>query len=63
MFLWVRRADNPQHSCGTYTNNGEICEYCKLGVYPRAILSLDSELLEGVTEILLSSMSRCGSPE
>lgn len=27
------------------------------------ILSLDPELLEGVTETLLSSMSRCGSPE
>lgn len=32
-------------------------------MYQGVILSLDPELLQGVTEILLSSMSRCGSPE
>lgn len=56
VFAWVLWALNPQHSCGTYTNNGEICEYCKLGVDQGVILSLDPELLEGVTVILLSSM-------
>lgn len=63
MLAWVLRANKPQRSCGAYTSNGEIGEYCKQGVYQGAILSLDPELLEGVTEILPSSMSRCGSPE